>query len=78
MLGDVGVGDVDLGFLFGSGVGGAEMGGAAPLEVLLLGLFDFSGDGGEDAGGADGELESELGGGLEGFGEEDAIVLGFA
>ena len=76
--GDVGCGELELGFLFGSRVGAWRVAGEFVLQVLFICLRDGGREGREGGKDVVGYLEGLLGFRSEGGGEGYAVKLGWA
>lgn len=76
VVGDVARGELDLGLLLRGRVGGLAVGGEVVGEVLLVVLVYRRGERGVALGVVEGDADGLLGGGTEGFGQSDAVVLG--
>lgn len=75
---DLGVGEFELGFLFGGWVAGGGEGGEGVEEVLLVVLVNEGGEGLEHGQDMVGYGKGELLRGLDVSGEDDAVELGWA
>ncbi len=75
VLGDVGVGEFELGLLFRGGVGGGVVGAEGVVQVLLVGLGYVGGEGMKGGEQEVGYGEGLLLGGLKDLGESDTVEL---